>query len=265
METSKEHTLEHMLQLAAAEPAHRPEFFRLLLDSNVYVLGSAGGGGGTLNLEAGSAIPIQHWTKHDGTTAVPFFSSLETLQKSVDSVQRYLLLPVRSLFEITLGMNLVLNPKSPYGKEFAPEEIKHLLSIGLEQQAVPRVVEENTQVLLGQPANYPSRMVDSLSQLLVKHSNVKRAYLALMHDPSIDTGPHLIVGLEADGDPARAIREAGNVIADTAPDGEPVDICHVSRKEGGLSAYLMQQTKPFYERSWTVKLRSLFKQRQSAT
>lgn len=98
-----------------------------------------------------------------------------------------------------------------------------------------------------------------------RHAQQRKACVSRTHARSVDTAPHLIVGLEGDGDLELAIREAGSVMADTAPDGEPVDLCRVSQDEVGLSAYLIQQTKPFYERTWMAKLRSLFRQQQPAT
>ena len=256
MEVRPENPLERILRLAADEPAHRPEFFQVLLNSTVYVLGSAGASEGTVSLEAGTRIGIQHWEKRDGTPVIPFFSSLEVLQKSIETEQSYLALPAKSLFEMTLGANLVLNPTSPYGKEFVPEEVEHLLSDGVGRKPTQRTAQKETKVLLGQPAKYPSQMVDSLTQLLAKHSNVRRAFIALMHDASVDDKPHLVVGIEADGDIELVLREAGNVAADTAPAGEPVDLCRVSENETGLSKYFLTQTKPFYERKWGTKMRS---------
>jgi len=258
MDTKQENTLEKSLRLAADEPAHRPDFFKTLLNSTIYVLGTAGAGEGQINLEAGSNISIAHWQKPDGSAVIPFFSSLQTLQRSMDSEESYIEIPARSLFEITLGTPLFLNPKSPYGKEFFPEEVRHLLSDEIGQKPVQRMVEKDTKVLLGQPSQYPSKMVNSLTQLLAKHRNVKRAFLALMHDVSSDQKPHLIIGIEADGDIELVMREAGNVAGDTAPDGEPVDLYRVHEGESGLSDYFLKQTAPFYERKSAGWLRSLF-------
>ena len=257
MDTKQENTLEHSLRLAADEPAHRPDFYKTLLDSTVYVLGTAGAGKGHVKLEAGSNISIANWHRADGSPVIPFFSSLRTLQSSIDSEESYVEIPARSLFEITLGAPLFLNPKSPYGKEFLPEEVRHLLSDGMGQEPAQRTVKKDTNVLLGQPSQYPSRMVNSLSQLLAKHRNVKRAFLALMHDPSVDQKPHLIIGIEADGDFERVMREAGNVAGDTAPEGEPVDLYRVQGGEEGLSDYFLTETTPFYERKSVGWLRSV--------
>ncbi|MDR9863332.1 MULTISPECIES: enhanced serine sensitivity protein SseB [Pseudomonas] len=257
-DTQQENALEKSLRLAADEPAHRPEFFRTLLSASVYVLGTTGTSDGVVNLEAGSKVSIAHWEKADGNPVIPFFSSLQTLQKSIDSEESYLELPARSLFEMTQGATLFLNPKSPYGKEFFPEEVRNLLSDQVGQKATTRTVEKETKVLLGQPAQYPTKMVQSLTQLLAKHPNVSRAFLAMMHDTSVDEKPHLIVGIEVDGDFERVMREAGNVAGDTAAPGEPVDLYRVTASESGLSDYFLRETKPFYERKSVSKWRSFF-------
>ena len=210
MDTFQEKKLEELLIKAANEPAHRPEFYSALLKSTIYVIGDTGKNStaaGQQNLEAGSQINIQSWETQDGKPVIPFFSSLETLQKSIDNELSYLALPANSFFEMTLGSTLFLNPKSDYGKEFTSNEVEQLLKNGLSQAATQRVVEEETKVLLGQPENYPTQMIDSLTQLLAKHSNVKKAYLALMHDTSIDENPHLIVGIEAEGDIEKVISD----------------------------------------------------------
>lgn len=260
MELCEENKLEEILRLAALEAAHRPQFYEVLMCSQVFVLGTAGiqSAGGETTLEAGSSIQIQHWEKPDGSPVIPFFSSIEVLQKSIEEEQQYLALPARSLFEITLGATLFLNPRSDFGKEFVPQEVEHILSSGVSRVAVQRVVQEETQVMLAQPSIYPSKMVDSLTQLFAKHSNVKRAFLALMHDASLDQGPHLVVGIDAEGDFERVMREAGNVAGDTAPAGEPVDLMRVDESDAGISQYFIKNTQPFYERRWGSKLKAWF-------
>jgi len=88
----------------------------------------------------------------------------------------------------------------------------------------------------------------SLSTLLAKQSNVKAAYLALMLDKSTNEKPHLIVGIEADGDYENVLHEAGTVAADMAPEGEPVNFLRVTRGDRGVGQYLIEEVKSFYER-----------------
>lgn len=257
MTNEKECPLEAALRRAAEEPGHRPEFYRLLLESSVLILGHSNTSNGTQTLEAGETISIQNWVRDDGSPAIPFFTSLTALHRSIEQEVTYMALPARSLFEITKGSSLVLNPKSTYGKEFFPNEIETLLSDGVNQLTKRRVAHKATKVLLGQPADYPSKMVDSLTTLLSKHSNVKAAYLALMHDPSQDTKPHLVVGIEVDGEIENVMREAGVVASDSAPNGGPVDLIQIERGDLGLSEHFVHEVKPFYERRWGNKLKSL--------
>lgn len=252
--------LERKLMLAADDPTSRPEFYEALLGAEVFVIGFTDTEGeGVATIPAGAKVSIVNWEKNDGTPIVPFFTSLETLQKALKEEARYLALPARSFFEITLGSYLILNPASPYGKEFLPNEVKALLDTGMNHAPQTRVVQKETKVLLGQPANYPSEMVSALTTLLAKHSAVNAAYLCLMHDASTSEKPTLVVGFEGEGDLSKAMQAAGSVAADTVPKGEPVDFTVLKKGEAGLSDYMFKSVKPFYERSWGGKLRSFFR------
>lgn len=254
-----QNALEEALARAADEPASRPDFYRVLLDSDIFAIGhtdAPGDGHGTI--PAGAKLSLVSFEKSDGTPFIPFFTSLEALQGVLREEVRYVAMPSRSFFEITRGATLVLNPGARYGKEFFSNEIDALLAAGVNHTADRRVVEKETKVLLGQPAKYPTRMVSSLSKLLGKHPNVRAAYLCLMHDPAASSAPALLVGIEGDGDLGLAIREAGAVAADTVPSGEMVDVTRVQQGDAGLSDYFVNSVKPFYERSWSTRICSFF-------
>ncbi|QDX29215.1 enhanced serine sensitivity protein SseB [Dickeya poaceiphila] len=256
MEFSPHNRLEEVLKLAASEPAHRPEFFSELLEATVYVLGhSEDVMSGENSLQADSELQLQHWEKPDGDSAIPFFSSLEALQLAVTSEQAFLALPARTLFDITRGATLFLNPKLPYGKEFLPQEIEHVLSgegSGLVQQ---HILDGDTELKIGIPTEMPTQMIDSLTQLFSKHRNVKRAFLAQIQEPD-EEQPHLLIGLDVYGDDLdELIQAAGSVATDTQPDDRPIDICLVNNEEPGISHFLICHTTPFYERKWGSFLR----------
>ena len=255
----EESPLDIALRLAADGPAHRPDFYKKLLESTVYILAKSENQiEGAQTIALGEKISIQNWEKNDGSPVIPFFSTLIKLQTILDKETSYLALPARSLFEITKGSSLVLNPKLKYGKEFFPNEIEALLTDNVNRLAEPRVTQKETQVLLGQPANYPSKMVESLTAFFSIRNNVKAAYLAMMHDSLEDEKPRLIVGIEVDGDHVQTIKEAGVVAGDTNLNGEPVDLIRVDPNEQGLGKYFKRDVKPFYERSWGGKLKYVF-------
>jgi hypothetical protein len=251
--TMKENALERILRLAADEPAHRPEFCRILLDSKVFVLGESDQPDSTQDghrtLQAGSHLSLQHWSKADGSTWIPMFTSLEVLSRAIDEQRTYLELPVRSLFETAVGASFVLNPGQPYGKEFVPQEIQALLNAGLTHAPVTRTIEEATQVMIGTPREVPTEMLESLSMLFPKHREVVAAYVALMHDPSRDEKPHLLVAIHVDAEGDLVAREAGLVAAETSPSKDPVDLIVIKDGDDGIAGYFFEEAEPFYKRS----------------
>lgn len=259
-----ENELERLLKLAVTEPAHRPAFFSELLNAKVLILGKSGQMpvDGDVISNADTPIVIQHWEKQDGGSIIPFFSSLDALQTAVEGEQPFIVLPARVLFEITEGTGLVLNPKAEYGKELYPLEVAMLLATGGVARPTELCVDKDTQILLGQPEEYPTAMVDALTALFSQRKQVRRAFLALMHDQAADEKPNLLVGLELDGEGEGAeiealLYQAGSVASETAPDEEPVDFCLVSEKERGISHYLIAHIQPFYQRRWGSWLRNV--------
>ncbi|MFU9135808.1 enhanced serine sensitivity protein SseB [Erwinia tasmaniensis] len=243
--------LEEVLKLAANEPAHRPEFFTLLLDASVWVPGESpiqGEG------DAAPAVEIQHWEKDDGSSIIPFFTSLTAMQQAVSGEQPFLVIPVRALFEMTLGETLFLNPKLPTGKAFSPREIASLLGESGNVLGEQTVIEGGTSLLLSEHAAPPAQMIASLTQLFAKHKQVRHAWVALIKE-SADASTNLLIGIEADSDIENIIQAAGSVATDTLTDDEPVDICQVIENEKGISHFFIAHITPFYQRKWGSFLR----------
>ncbi|GAB2935440.1 enhanced serine sensitivity protein SseB [Hafnia psychrotolerans] len=264
---NNENELERLLRLSVTEAAYRPAFYQVLLDATVYVLGDAGQqeeGAGEVAITAGSELNLLHWEKQEGSSVIPLFSSIEVLERASagesPEEQAFVALPARVLFEMTLGEELFLNPKSEYGKEFTASEVTLLLKTGGLTAPVELVLDKESQLMIGQPEEYPSAMVDALTTLFTQKKQIRRAFLALIHDKAVDEQPNLLVGIEAEGTEAEVdelIREAGNVASETSPDDLPVDFCVVSEKERGISHYLISHTQPFYQRKWGSWLRNI--------
>lgn len=243
--------LETLLEQAATEPAYRPAFFRTLLDSTVWVPGNAAEGEAVVEE---SALDIQHWEKDDGTSVIPFFTSLAALQQAVDDEQAFVVMPARTLFEMTLGETLFLNAKLPTGKEFTPREIIHLVGEEGSPLSQQEVIEGGTALLLSEVAEPPAQMVDSLTTLFKSIKTVKRAFICSIKEQA-NAQANLLIGIEAEGDIEEIIHAAGSVATDTLPGDEPVDICQVAEGEKGISHFMLAHITPFYERRWGSFLR----------
>ena len=249
--------LETLLEKAATEHAHRPAFFSALLEATVWVPGSAADGE---QIVEDSALDLQHWEKDDGTSVIPFFTSLEALQQAVEDEQSFVVMQVRTLFAMTLGETLYLNAKLPTGKEFAPREISHLLGAEGSPLTTQTVLEGGESLLLSEVAEPPAQMVDSLTTLFKTLKTVKRAFLCSIKD-SADAPANLLIGIEAEGDIEEIIQATGSVATDTLVGDEPIDICQVVEGERGISHFMIAHITPFYEKRWGSFLRD-FKQKR---
>lgn len=241
-----ENELERSLMRAASEPAHRPQFYRDFLASQVYILPV-----GDLPeikdgvVQTGGKLALQH-LESNNKTYLPFFSSLPRLQAAIREERQYLKIAVRPFLEMTKGATLWLNPGSDYGKEFLPNEVAELLDGSLFQPE-RHVVERSTQILIGQPAKYPTQLIAALRQLYAKHPKVKAAYLAHYHDPARDPTPGLLIALDVDGDWDRIVSESGVCAKGLTPDHDHTDF--VELRQSGLRDHFAR-IKPFYKRSF---------------
>ena len=56
--------------------------------------------------------------------------------------------------------------------------------------------KENMQVLIGQPIEYPEKIVVLVKEFLTKNKNIKKAYLACIQYPDPNISPKILIGLE---------------------------------------------------------------------
>lgn len=146
-------------------------------------------------------------------------------------------MPVRTLFEMTLGETLFLNAKLPTGKEFMPREISLLIGEEGNSLSSQEVLEGGESLILSEVAEPPVQMIDSLTTLFKTIKPVKRAFICLIKE-SEEAQPNLLIGIEADGDIEEIIQAAGSVATDTLPGDEPIDICQVKKGKKELATLL---------------------------
>jgi type III secretion system (T3SS) SseB-like protein len=202
-------------------------------------------------LQQGTQLHIQSFER-DGRTWLPIFSSLERLEHYIRNDSNYLQLHAKDFFEITRGAHVILNPGSPYGKEFLPEEIEQLLDGSIFKPLQTYTTPKDTQVLIGQPAVYPNELVRVLSAYFEKNPHVHKAYLVQYFNQEADEKPHLLIGIEGKGDWQQVVGDAGMIASEVIGTGEVIDFMRLD--QSGLSKSIIRQTKPFYQRSLLGKL-----------
>jgi hypothetical protein len=141
MDFNPENQLETALMQAATDATAIPLFHQLLLESPLLALtplNSRAHGEGAL--QKGESVSIVNWS--DGERRiVPIFSSLSILQETVEGSPvpyDYISLRGRELLGI-LGKGdaaALLNPTSPFAKEFAVEEMRQLAARNLSENPI---------------------------------------------------------------------------------------------------------------------------------
>lgn len=239
-------TLETVLQKAATEPAYRAEFYkRLLSDELIIITNNSEQDYGSTVLQEDTKVNIISYP--DGK--IPVFTSTDRIfdKGIVKEEVDFMKMKGVNLFELAKGATFLLNPYSEYGKEILPDEVERLLS-GEILTETSRIItiDKETEVQIGEPAKYPTDIINSLKILFANDSNLKAAYLGWIFDPASGESPHYIFGLEADGDIQDLTQEAGFVAKQFLESDEFVDFIKVE-KENGLSDYFLKSVVPFYK------------------
>ncbi len=239
-------TLEQLLQKAATEPAFRAEFYkRLLTDELVVITQNSNFPEGNQTLQQDTSVNIVSYP--DGK--IPVFTSTDRIfDKGVVKEQvEYMQMKGENLFGLAKGATFLLNPYSDYGKELLPDEIERLLTgTILTDTAKTLTIEKETQVQIGQPAKYPTDIVNSLRKLFSERPNVKAAYLGWIFNSDSGERPHYIFGLDVEGDLQNLTQEAGFKAKQYLEQHEFVDFIKIDKS--GISNYFLKQTEPFYKR-----------------
>lgn len=236
-----ENKLEEALVAAVKNPATAPNFYRLLLESDLLVLGTVEGqdtGGAKFSLEPGGRLALVTGEKSDGQKFLPVFSSLARMQAYVKDEAKYLAINGRALFETTRGAPLVLNPASEYGKELSPAEVGQLLDGAAPQDQEPRLAK----TIMGE-ADYPMALVNALTALFQARPDVQTAWMIQV--TFADRQPHPLIGIETTGDMASLVQQIQRIAESAAPDME-FDVQRVDRKNPLGMADALLQAEPFY-------------------
>ncbi len=252
-DNDSEDLLRRALRLAYEDPVNRPAFYKLLLDSEVFVIGNTADSDGETKqtmLKQGDQVQIANMEADDGTPFIPFFSTLEKMQAVVHEKVDYLGMPARMLFEITAGKNMALNPGDEFGKFFVAQEITELLAHGLPGQVEQHINQSETEVMLGRPAKQPTEILDTLGRLFAQNGHVSRAWLIQFMDPARHKKPAFLVGIDGDRDQWNEICESAYTATATFLDeGQAMEFAPVDPgNPDELAKAIMETDQPFFER-----------------
>ena len=245
--TFPENELESSLMKASSDISARNEFYTKLLWNELIVLTN-----GQQESEEGRKIleqdtEVQFVTFENGQ--IPLFTSTNRIfDKGIVKEQvPFMSMKGQDLFGFTKGATFILNPYSDFGKELIPQEIENLLNGSIFEKTIQVEITENTDVILGQPSNYPTEFIKALSKLFKKEGKVKSAYLATIKMEKSNEKPHLIIAIDTDGDISSIFGKAGALAEQIIGIDKITDFIKIEQ-QNGISDYFINQTKPFYER-----------------
>lgn len=243
-----ENNLERSLMKAAEDPAHHPQFYRDLVKSDLFIVqyGPPPERKSSVVLKEGRQLDIQPM-EFNGKPYLPVFSSLPRLQATLREEAGYIALNALDFMELTQGAELLLNPGSDFGKEFTKEEIQSIVDGSIWKPSDSYRVEKETEILIGQPANYPHELADALCRLFEMTKEVKQAFLVHFFNPEKDENAHTLVGIEVSGNWQEVVSQAGLVIRGVEIPDPPVDFIEITG-HGGVEDYFSKECEPFYKK-----------------
>jgi hypothetical protein len=235
-----ENELERALAKAVRDPAAAPDFYRLLLQSDLLVLGTAQGREDAREefaLPPGNQFNLVTGLK-DGGQFLPVFSSLARMQEYVKQESKFLRMNGRALLDLTRGAPVILNPASEYGKELSAQDVSQLLD-GQPPGGTVRFIAGE--------AGYPVALVEALTAVFAARPDIAAAWMIQVTFSDRAREPHPLVGIETTGNWAALMTEI-QAAAEAAVPGLVFDVQRVDRHNpAGMTGALLQSV-PFYER-----------------
>jgi hypothetical protein len=178
-----ENEIERMLMRASTEPAIRPAFVRALMDAEIQIVlvpdkPLLPGPDGKTTVPAGVKLAMPSATRGE-ERLVPFFTAPSRARAWFPGDHIVAPEKTRDLFARFPDTSFFLNPRSNYGKEFVPDEVKRLLAGHFEDGPQMQVIERPEQVLLAHPKEIPVDLIAALARELSAVPTVRGAWLML--------------------------------------------------------------------------------------
>lgn len=165
---------------------------------------------------------LAKWSKDQEQTHISTYEDLKTMVlKDTEKVKGFVINPY--------GQNIVITPELMQYFARRKSEI---------------VIEKDTKVMLGQPANYPSEMVNALSKFFKKHKEVESAYLFLAHKEG-DEKPNLLLVIGFTGEKSALFPQIAAIAQDYLGKDEYIDLVPMNTAFGKDAT---KDVTPFYKK-----------------
>ena len=242
-----ENVLEQLLLLAATQEDARPAFYQALLQEEILMILAPmeGIAEGEVVLAEGQEIQLQILS--DGK--LPVFSSVPRLTDGgvENGPVSYVRLPGHAFFNMVQGQDCVLNPFSPAGKLLPKDELATLLAGRLTGPTSP--AGGDAQVLLSQPAEYPTAVAQALTAWAATQPNIQNAFLAQMQLADAPDVPRLLLAFESNSPDPSFMQELGPILQGQTDAYQFVDLMLLdTTSEEGVNPYF-RTIEPFYKAS----------------
>lgn len=236
-----ENALERALRVARADAGAWPTFFRTLLAAEIWALTPPG------PPPAKGFIFIQ-WPLEDGTYVIPFFSSREAvIAGTTDFAVPTVRLMCRSLFEITRGTPLVLNPGLPTEAMFGTLAVEDLLANGVIGRF--KATDSWPAADIAPLPEPPMSLCDALDGLFARLATVRRAWMVNAYPQGRDGESTILIAVDIVdvAESESVVRDVTAVIQTIAPELGPFDILTIDMTRGSERASFDACTAPFYD------------------
>jgi hypothetical protein len=234
-----ENELERALVKAVKSPASAPDFYRLLLESDLLVMGTVEGQESAreeFTLTPGGRINLVTAVKNGGTY-LPVFSSLPRMQEYVKQETKFLRVNGRALLDLTRGAPVTLNPASEFRKELTPQEVAQLLD--------PPVSRGQPRTIIGE-SDYLAPLVATLETVFAARPDIEAAWMIQVTFADRDQ-VHPLVGIETPGD-WPSLMQAVQAVAERNIPGMEFDVQRIDRSRPNSLTDSLLQVPPFYQR-----------------
>ena len=236
--------------MAKHEPGLRPELYRLLLESHIYIL-LPEWFDAEQRVLSDTHIPFIEWTRPDGVRVVPFFSSMDTLKQGAPQAKKAATFPVRGLFTAVPGKIMHLNPNCEFGFVLQADEIRMLLTQGTLGSPTTFSDEAFQGTVVDPVTDPPADMVSGLMTLYSRTPSIEAAYLVRVSPVGDESCSTLLIAVELDatGTETDVASDSFVVVEDTYQGDEAVDLAFIKRNPDMWEG-IRRITSPFYDRSW---------------